>query len=236
MRVLLFLLCYLFPQLTLLANPTPHGISFAVSNSIPPYFFADGKSGMQYDLLEHALTTQQLTISQLYFSPNKRAIRQVKSHLVDCLINAPENIEGLSYTDSLIDYQNSIFTLTSGKLTIESIADLTDLSLNGFQNATRYLGEDFKQMAALNHSYNESNSQRSQVLMLFTKRVDAIVLERRIFAYYQELLQHRIDTSLPVSEHQIFAPAERKIACFDSKVTEAINKGIKQIRTRYLTE
>ncbi|QYJ85469.1 transporter substrate-binding domain-containing protein [Shewanella mesophila] len=232
MRFLLFLLCYVLPVFTLLANPTPQGISFAVSNSIPPYFFADRKSGIQYDLLKSALATQQLTIKQLYFSPNKRAIRQVKTHLVDCLINAPENIEGLFYTDNVIDYQNSLFTLTSSELTIQSVADLAHLSLNGFQNATRYLGEEFKLMAALNPNYSESNSQRSQVLMLFTKRVDAVVLERRIFAYYKEQLTHRIDTSSPVSEHQIFAPAQRKIACFDSKLTEQINKGIKQINAK----
>ena len=236
MRFLLFLLCYVFPLFTLLATPRPQGISFAVSNSIPPYFFADRKSGIQYDLLKSALATQQLTIKQLYFSPNKRAIRQVKTHLVDCLINAPDNIEGLFYTDNLIDYQNSIFTLTSSELIIESVVDLAHLSLNGFQNATRYLGEDFKQMAANNPNYNESNSQRSQVLMLFTKHVEAVVLERRIFAYYQDKLKHKIDTSLTVSEHQIFAPAQRRVACFDSQLTQKINKGIQQINIKHSTE
>jgi polar amino acid transport system substrate-binding protein len=229
MKVLLFFLCYFIPQLTLLAEPQPQEISFAVSNSIPPFFFPDRKSGIQYDLLKEALATQNLIIKQLYFSPNKRAIRQVKSHLVDCLINAPDNIEGLFYTHSLIDYQNSIFTLASSELTIESVADLANLSINGFQNATRYLGEDFKQMAALNPKYNESNSQRSQVLMLFNKHVQAVVLERQIFAYYQEQLTHKLDTSTPVFEHQIFTPAQRRIACFDSKLAEIIDMGIEKI-------
>lgn len=214
-----------------MANHVPvKGVSFAVSNSIPPYFYADKKSGLQYDLLKAALATQNLTISQLYFSPNKRAARQVQTHNVDCLINAHPNIEGLFYTQSLIEYQNSVFSLSENQFVINSIADLLTISLNGFQNATKYLGQEFRDMSRNNRQYNESNSQRSQVLMLFTGRVEAIVMERRIFEHYRKLLAHKIDTEQAISEHSLFAPAQRKIACFNDTLRMQIDEGISSLK------
>ena len=203
--------------------------TFAVSNTIPPYFFANGQSGIQYDRLAAALAKQHMSIDHIYLSPNKRAIRQVSSKNVDCLINAPDNLDGLYYTRSLISYQNSVFTLASKAIIIENISDLANHSVMGFQNATQYLGRAFYDMAKGNPEYGESNSQRSQVMMLFSGRVDAIILERRIFDYYRRRLKFKLDTSATTQEHPLFTQAPRKIACHDKSLAEKIDLGIAQL-------
>ncbi|ABO22722.1 ABC transporter substrate-binding protein [Shewanella loihica] len=229
MRRLLLASGFMLVSNPLLAQNANTEISFAVSNTIPPYFFANGQSGIQYERLASALAKQSLSIGHIYLSPNKRAFRQVASGNVDCLINAPENLAGLYYTRSLISYQNSVFTLASNKLAIDSVADLAGISVMGFQNATQYLGRDFYQMALSNPQYGESNSQKSQVMMLFSGRVDAIILEGRIFDYYREQLKFRVDTLQPTSRHSLFAAAPRKIACHSQSIAQKIDLGIAQL-------
>ncbi|CAM4132139.1 substrate-binding periplasmic protein [Shewanella aquimarina] len=229
MRKLLLASGFILFSNPLLAHAANTEITFAVSNTIPPYFFANGQSGIQYERLTAVLARQSLSIGHIHLSPNKRAFRQVASGNVDCLINAPENLAGLYYTRSLISYQNSVFTLASNKLLIDSVSDLAAISVMGFQNATQYLGKDFYQMALNNPQYGESNSQKSQVMMLFSGRVEAIILEGRIFEYYREQLKFRVDTLQATVRHPLFAPAPRKIACHSQAIAEKIDLGIAQL-------
>ncbi|ASJ97836.1 amino acid ABC transporter [Shewanella marisflavi] len=235
MRRLLLLSCFMLFSVKALGNHTIDKRTFAVSNTIPPYFFANGQSGIQYDRLTAALAKQHMSIDHIYLSPNKRAIRQVLSKNVDCLINAPDNLNDLYYTRSLISYQNSVFTLASKAIVIENVNDLASLSVMGFQNATQYLGSAFYDMAKGNPKYGESNSQRSQVMMLFSGRVDAIILERRIFDYYRNQLKFKLDTGLATREHPLFSQAPRKIACYDKSLAEKIDLGIAQLEQEEAT-
>lgn len=206
------------------------GVSFAASNTIAPYFYPEQPGGIQYELLKHALDTDNMHISRVDLAPNKRALRLTLARKTDCLVNAPEGMTGLHYTRSLNEYQNSIFTLVSNELEINSINDLSNISLIGFQNATRYLGQDFNDMAKQHKSYLEVANQQSQVIMLFTNRVQSVVLEREVFAYYRRLLKHKVDTSQLVQEKKFFSPAPRKLACRNPKLAKRIDQAIANFR------
>lgn len=206
------------------------GVSFAASSTIAPYFYPEQPGGIQYELLKYALDTGGMHISHVELAPNKRALRLTLARKTDCLVNAPEGITGLYYTRSLNEYQNSVFTLASSELAISSIEDLNNMSLLGFQNATRYLGKEFSDMAKQHKGYLEVANQQSQIIMLFTNRVQAVVLEREIFAYYRRLLRHKVDTSQPVTEQQLFSPAPRRLACRNPELAKRIDKAIATFR------
>ncbi len=207
------------------------GISFAASDTIAPYFYPEQPGGIQYELLKHALENSNMHISHIELAPNKRALRLTLAGKADCLVNAPEGISSLHYTQSLNEYKNSVFTLDSEQLNISSIASLNQMTLLGFQNAVRYLGEDFAEMARAHEGYSEVTNQQSQIVMLFTKRVQAVVLEREIFAHYRRLLKNRVDTSQLVKEWPLFAPAPRKLACKSPQIAQRLNQAIASFRS-----
>ena len=214
-------------------NSAIGSISFSTSNSIAPYFFSDTNTGVQYDLLKAALDSQAITIKEIIHAPNLRAQRLVQTNKIDCMINTPDNVKGLFYTQSLLEYQNSVFYLTKNKLDIEQIDDLKGLSILGFQNSKQYLGDEFKTLEDANPLYSEISNQKSQVVMLFNGYVQVIVLERRIFEYYRHLLKLKLDTSIAVTEAAIFAPAERKIACHSQAVANLVDNAITTLKQSY---
>tara|TARA_R110001583_G_scaffold52337_1_gene162602 strand:- start:3358 stop:4215 length:858 start_codon:yes stop_codon:yes gene_type:complete len=205
-------------------------ISFSTSDSIAPYFFADEEIGVQYDLLKAALDSKNIAIKEIVHAPNLRAQRLVRTHKIDCMINTPDNVAGLFYTQSLIEYKNSAFYLSKNNLNIEKISDLNTLSVLGFQNSKQYLGNKFKDIANGNPHFSEITNQKSQVVMLFNGYVQVIVLERRIFEYYRYLLASKLDTSVAVTEVSLFEPAQRKIACHDKITAEEIDSAITSLK------
>ncbi|GGB56670.1 substrate-binding periplasmic protein [Shewanella inventionis] len=208
-------------------------ISFSTSNSIAPYFFEDKPQGVQYELLVAALNLSGIAIQELVHAPNLRAQRLLNTKKVDCMINTPDNVEGMFYTQSLIEYQNSVFSLTKNHLKINEIQDLKTISILGFQNARQYLGDEFKAIATENANYSEISNQKSQVVMLFNGYVESIVLERRIFEYYRYQLRHKLNTALAVTEVALFAPAERKIACHNQQTAAIVDQAITVLKQSY---
>lgn len=208
-------------------------ISFSTSNSIAPYFFANKSQGVQYELLVTALELSDIAMTELVHAPNLRAQRLVSTKRIDCMINTPEHVEGMFYTQSLIEYQNSVFYLTKNKLNIHKIEDLKSISMLGFQNAAKYLGEEFSEISVQNPLYSEISNQKSQVVMLFNGHIQSVVLERRIFEYYRHLLQKKLDTSQAVTEVALFAPAERKIACHDKHTAAVLDQAITTLKQSY---
>ncbi|WP_189386224.1 amino acid ABC transporter [Shewanella litoralis] len=213
--------------------PNIKQISFSTSNSIAPYFFADKAQGVQYDLLVAALGLNHIEIKELVHAPNLRAQRLVNTKIIDCMVNTPDNVEGLFYTQSLIEYQNSVFYLTKNNLQVHNIQDLESISMLGFQNAKQYLGDEFKAIATTSSNYSEISNQKSQVVMLFNGHTQSIVLERRIFEYYRHLLRDKLDTNLAVTELALFAPAERKIACHDEHTAAIVDRAISALKQSY---
>ncbi|MCL1065253.1 transporter substrate-binding domain-containing protein [Shewanella olleyana] len=205
-------------------------IHFTTSNSIEPYFFVNKKSGLQYELLDAALSASNLQLGGITFATNLRALRLVKTKKIDCIINSPSNSDGLFLTQSLIEYQNSVFFLTKNKLKIDTIQDLKNYSLVGFQNANHYLGAEFSELSITHKSYHEIASQKNQILMLFSERIQAIILEQRIFDYYRNQIDSRIKSPFEVTKVKLFDPAPRYIACHDPHTAMLVNEAISQLK------
>ncbi|MEL4418808.1 amino acid ABC transporter [Shewanella algae] len=211
-------------------------VTFSTSFSIAPFFTEDRHNGIQYQLLKQALQHRQLTLGDIAFTPPKRALRLLLAGQVDCLINAPPGLKGMHYYPSLLSYQNSIFLLADNQRIIEQVADLAHIRLAAFQNASHYLGAEFAKMARLNPDYSEIANQSNQVAMLLGNRVEAIVLERRIFAYNYQKLAEKKDSLPPVREVSLFEEAPRFLACRDPEIAAEITAGIEWLYEQGVAE
>ncbi|MEZ6963253.1 substrate-binding periplasmic protein [Aeromonas enteropelogenes] len=169
----------------LLAKPLRVGVSFA----IPPYVIEGEKRGIELDLLTQAFTGTQYQL-QFEFLPLERTFRMFKSGKLDAIINVrPGMMDSRFLTQPVITFHNRVFTLYDHPVT--TLDELRHLRVTSFQRAKVILGEHFATMVSQNPRYEEVAKQQGQVHQLLRGRVDAIVLEERVFYYYlDQLITH----------------------------------------------
>ena len=117
-------------------------------------------------------------------------------------------------------------------LSIRSVADLKDKSVIAFQNADRYLGQEFGRMAAGNRQYKEMAQQEAQTHMLLLGRIDVAVMDESIFRYYRQKLiaERKAEQAQEYVGHDIFPPTPYKAAFVDRKIRDNFNRAIAVMR------
>lgn len=207
----------------------PRELTLAVGLALPPYNIPETNSGMELDIVREALKIKGYDLKPKYV-PFARVKRELGNHEVDgaLTINVDSGIKAF-YSDEHLVCQNVVISLKKNGFTIHTINDLKDKSVLAFQDATLYLGKDFAGMAHKNPAYKEIAKQELQINLLYSNRVDAIVMDRNIF-YYHRKHNDRVDTSQPIEIWQIFPPTPFRVAFVDETVRNAFNEGLKQLR------
>ncbi|EKP0309810.1 transporter substrate-binding domain-containing protein [Aeromonas veronii] len=184
MKLLTPLLLMLTSMLSgqLLATPLKVGVSFA----IPPYVIEATNSGIELDLLKEAFASSDYEPS-FEFLPLERTFRLFESGKLDAIINVkPGMVDPHFLTRPVITFHNRIFSLRTTH--ISTLDQLSSMRVTAFQRARIILGGTFATMAAQNPHYEEVAKQQVQVHQLMRGRVDAVVLEERVFYYYLDQL------------------------------------------------
>jgi polar amino acid transport system substrate-binding protein len=204
-------------------------LRMAVGLALPPYNIPETDSGIEMDIVREALKIKGYAIKPKYV-PFARVRRELMNREVDgaLTINPDSGIEAF-YSDEHLVCQNVVVTLKKNAFQVREMADLKDKSVLAFQDATLYLGKDFAAMAGQNAKYKEIAKQEIQVNLLYTNRVDAIVLDRNIF-YYHRKHNNMVDTSQAIDVWRIFPPTPFSVAFVDKKVRDDFNEGLKQLR------
>lgn len=162
--------------------------------------------------------------------PFARVKRELKNREVDgALTITPDSGIKAFYSDNHIVCRNVAISLKKNRFNIRGIQDLKDKSVLAFQDATLYLGKDFASMAKQNPNYREIAKQQLQINLIYSNRVDVIVLDKNIF-YYHRKQNDMVDTSQPVDIWAIFPPSPFSVAFVDKKVRDDFNEGLKQLR------
>lgn len=208
------------------------GIGFA----IPPYVIKDINAGVEVDIIREAFKAVGHEAEFVYL-PNLRLPVAFADGIVDCIAsNAAYDLATDSgvpayYSDVTVVFQNYAITLDKNGFTINSISDLADKSVLGFNNAIKYLGEEYAAMAEANERYSELADQALQVRMLFSGRVDVVVSDMRIFRYWRKLLirssvADAISLDQRMAFHPIFSAAPRHVGFRDDTMRDLFNKGL----------
>jgi len=197
----------------------------------PPYVMESGKAGVELEIADQALAAGGCKMIAMQFPPS-RGLGMLRAGLIEGLMTVDEGIGGSGYfSDPYIVYQNVATTLSNRHIQLNSIEDLANYSVAGFQNATVILGERFKQVTAHHKDYKEYSYQLLQDNLLYTGRVDVVVGDRLIFRYFSTRMQPAIDASQPVTFHTIFPPNPRKAVFRSAEIRDRFNAGLKAIRS-----
>ncbi len=223
----IFIICYM---ITLPAFSMNKEIKIAVGLALPPYVIQESNSGMELDIVREVLNNQGYTMIPKYvrYARVPRALSGGKVRGAITILEA-SGVKNVHYSDSHIMYQNVAISLKKNNYAIAQISDLSNKKIVAFQQATRYLGAEFLEITKTCPAYEEKARQQAQILRLFKNRTQVIVLDINIFKYYRENTKG-IDSSQAVSIHEIFPKTRYKVAFVDSKIRDAFNIGLKQLK------
>ena len=196
----------------------------------PPFILEDTNSGLQLDLIRAALLPDYFV--KFISVPLGRNITSYQRMNVDGIATLPIGYQhpNMYISKPYIDYQNVAISLAESDFTIESIDDLSGKSVAAFQNAKKFLGEDFSKKMAYLMDYREIADQMKQISMLYSRNTEVIVLDSRIFKYFIRENAGQTRYKKAINIHYIFD--ERSyVAGFNTKeLCEQFDLGIAKIR------
>ena len=206
-------------------------LKIGVGNTLQPYFIKENNKGIEMEIVQEALKLKGHKTTPVYL-PFARVPHFLRLGKIDCACTITESSGAKAYySDVHITYQNYAISLVSSNLSINNIADLKNKSVLVFQNATKYLGQEFSDMAKANSLYREKADQLNQARQLFYKRTDVIITDGNIFKYFSRQIENDVDAPLGVVYHRIFPKTEYRVAFTDEAIMKDFNAGLKQIKT-----
>jgi len=221
-------LMLIFAILLVSVNTHARDITLVAGLSLPPYIIQEENKGIEYDIIKEALANKGHTL-KLEYVPFVRLVVDYKKFDGAVTINESSGVAG-NYSEVVVTYQNYAISLKDKNLSINSIQDLKPLNIVAFQNATKYLGNEFAELAKDNPNYAEQGNQESQVKMLYSGRADAIVSDINIFKFYRKNIKN-FDTSADITLHEIFPGTDYKVLFNDSQIRDDFNAGLAELKS-----
>ena len=197
--------------------------------SIPPYVIEQSSGGIQLEIVEESLLNAGHT-AKISYASNKRSLNLLQTKYVEGMINVPHDTPDIFYSEPLIEYQNGVFSLKNRHLKVDSVSDLSGLRVIAFQNASKYFGEEYLNMASNNKRYDEVVNQLAQLQMLFNHRCDVIVMDKRIFTYFWSLHQQDEGFDVQVIFSDIIPPTPRLAAFNSESMRNEFNAGLAKLK------
>lgn len=227
--------CILFSHPTVYAGE----ISIAIGMSLPPYAMEEKNSGMEVEIIREAFKIKGHSVVFNYV-PNLRIPMLLKDKKVDGIaVNSSYDVAGdiklkVFRSETTLFYQNCAISLTERHLNMNSIEDLADKSVIAFNNATKYLGQEFASMASKNKQYKETSDQAKQVINIYMKDSEVAVSDKNIFLYWKNVIGSRADfqqpeINNPIVFSPIFPPSPRNCAFIDETLRNEFDDGLKRI-------
>lgn len=196
----------------------------------PPYIFEGEQRGLEYELVAKAAERAGFQIKP-FFAPMERLHRLLQVKQLDA-ITTTNLYSGITayYSAPYIVYHNSAVALAERQLDIRSIADLGRYSVSTFQRARKLLGPEFEAMADHNPRYREEAQQIVRNRLLYAKRIDVVVGDRRIIEYFNQEIGDRQDVRQPLTWYPIFPPTAYQVGFRLEQHRDRFNAALEQIR------
>jgi len=196
----------------------------------PPYIYEEERRGLEFDIVVEASRRAGFAV-QPFFAPMERLHHMQSKGELDAIVTTNPN-SGLKafYSLPYIEYRNVAAALASRRLKIEKISDLEKYSVSAFQRARKLLGPEFEAMAEKNPNYREEAQQIARNRLLFGKRVDVIVGDRRIIEYFSGKVGDRVDVKQPLIWYELFPPTPYHVAFRSDVVRQRFDRGLEALQ------
>lgn len=196
----------------------------------PPFIVEENGKGMQLDLIREALALSDIDVKFTHM-PLGRNITGFQRMNADGVITLLPDYQhpGLHLSKPYISYQNVAISLVEKQFSIEKISDLSNKNIMAFQNAKKFLGDEYNETVAYSMDYREVHDQHKQIEMLFLRRVEVIIMDINIFKWF---LKHQNDViyNKPFTVHYIFNEREYSIGFKSKEVRDKFDQGIQMMR------
>jgi len=198
--------------------------------SIPPYIIKESNSGIELDIVREALTLRGYKISNIIYATNRRVKRLLINKVVDMAINVQPNLEGIYYSDTIIEFKNVAITLKNKNITLKNIDELKGKKVLAFQNANKFLGPEFFNYASKSLDYIEIINQIAQVNHLYKNRTDVAIADKYVFLYYKNIYEKKNDKKFEVDFFDILPSSPRRAGFLTKQIRDDFNAGLKQLK------
>lgn len=160
-------------------------LTFLVGVNKPPYIEVATQTGYELELLQQ-VSQKMHRCAVFLHTPNGRLLELFKQGQADFVSLQRTVPDGFSATLPYIHYENVLITRTDLQPPVNTLADLAGKRVLAFQNAHLFLPQDYAQLIPGFASYQEVVDQQQLPAMLLKSRVDVLVMDKNIFAYYYQ--------------------------------------------------
>ncbi|MFD2265280.1 substrate-binding periplasmic protein [Lacibacterium aquatile] len=190
-----------------------------------------GYGGLDYELIQAALAKKghTLKVTILPFARLVATFNENKELEAAAPVLPSFNIPG-TLSEPFITYTNVGLSLEKTKLSVSTMADLSNVRVIAFQNARSALGPDFAAAVEKGGKYREEALQQLQLKALFNDRADLVVGERRILKYFIQDPETGVDSTLKTVEHPLFNPVHYSVVFRDPALAADFNAGLAALK------
>ena len=166
-------------------NMTRQNIVMLAGLPKPPFIVERNGAGLQLDIIREAFMSVNHSVSFSHV-PLGRSITGFKRFNTDGIAILPIDYQhpSIYVSKPYIKYQNVAISLSDKNLVFDAIEGLTGKSVIAFQNAKKFLGDNYNASVSLSTNYRELADQTQQIEMLFARRTEVIILDISIFKYF----------------------------------------------------
>jgi polar amino acid transport system substrate-binding protein len=196
----------------------------------PPFIIEENGEGIELDIFRDTFATANKKVNFIHV-PFGRTITSSQRLNSDGIVTVLPTYKhpSLFISEPYITYQNVAISLLDKNFEIDNIKSLAGKNIIAFQNAKKYLGEDFNKVISYSMNYREVAEQLKQIDMLFLRRTEVIILDINIFKYFMKT--HSSGRySQPFNVHYIFNERQYSAAFKLEENRNLFDKGIKIIR------
>lgn len=150
----------------------------------PPHMIKENNGGIDIDIVKQVLAEVGHNTDIIYV-PLTRAKLMVSEKKADVFVPTflQPNNTNIYYSDPVINYKPTVFSLKNKNIIYKEISDLENLSIVTFQGASGYFGEEFAQLSK-KANYQELHDMSKLPELLLKERYDVVVLDFYIFYYF----------------------------------------------------
>lgn len=209
----------------------------------PPFIIDENGAGLQLDLIRQAFTSVNYSVNFSHV-PAGRSITSFKRFNADGITLLPQdyNYPSIYVSKPYISYQNVAVSLADNNFIIDQVTGLKGKSIIAFQNAKKFMGSEYNTSVGYASTYREFSDQIKQINMLFSRRIEVIILDVSIFKHFiKSHVGGRYDQIFNIHyifEERDYAAGFRNKAyrdLFDSGIINIKEQGIyQQVIERYM--
>lgn len=208
----------------------PHSVEMLAGLPKPPFIIEENGAGLQLDIVREAFISVNHSVNFTHL-PLGRSISGFKRFNADGIITLPTEYQhpSIFVSKPYIKYQNVAVSLTDSDLSIDKIQDLSGKSVIAFQNAKKFLGDDYNASISLSTDYREIADQIQQIEMLFSRRTEVVILDVNIFKHFVKAnVGGRYNQDFTI--HSIFAVREYSAGFNNEQHRDLFDQGVNLIK------